>query len=260
MPTSTLSFFKIILSTRLRLFSWCKTKKFLVANNSNHTYTCRVCALRARHHAKSWHSWSPFGRWGNLGLGSQRAGSRPQSSHVVELVFKPRSRPNPDVVTSALLSALETFSGCHSSTEAEPWHSETQPWERQEPRQRWSLPKGWLFTSPSDLEQSRLVVLREAILGLKDYFGKASVISEFNDMKLDLESSNKPISKLQYPWKWALPLDLRPLRIHLCVRKIDILTLEQIQNIIFIQYNFLNSFYPISQFFQIFETEIKLSS
>lgn len=30
-------------------------------------------------------------------------------------------------------------------------------------------------------------------------------------MKLDLESWNKPISKLQYPWKGALPLELRPI-------------------------------------------------
>jgi hypothetical protein len=41
----------------------------------------------------------------------------------------------------------------------------------------------------------------EAVLRLKYYFAKASVISEFNNMKLDQESSNKPISELQYPWK-----------------------------------------------------------
>ena len=57
------------------------------------------------------------------------------------------------------------------------------------------------ITSPSDFVHNTLVVHHEAVLRLKDYFGKASVISEFNDMKLDLESSNKPISELQYPWK-----------------------------------------------------------
>lgn len=75
------------------------------------------------------------------------------------------------------------------------------------------------------------MVHREAILKLKDYFGKASVISDFNNMKLDPETSNTPISKLQYPWKWVLPLDLKPLCIHLSVREIDAFTLEQIQNI-----------------------------
>lgn len=42
---------------------------------------------------------------------------------------------------------------------------------------------------------NKLVVHQEALLRLKDYFGKASVISEFSYMKLDAESSNKPISK-----------------------------------------------------------------
>lgn len=56
-------------------------------------------------------------------------------------------------------------------------------------------------TSPSNFVHNKLTVHHEAVLRHKDYFGKASVISEFNKMKLDPESSNKPISKLQYPWK-----------------------------------------------------------
>lgn len=170
--------------------------------------------------------------------------------------------PNPELVTSARISiqkpslaaTLEPRLGLTLGTGRNLVHGKGKSYRASYYRRRLVLQ-----TSPSNFAHNKVMVHRESVQGL---FWNPSVISELNNMKLDPGSSNKPISKLQYPQKLALPLDLRPLRIHLsCEQKrcFYVGTNTKHQNI-FIQYNFLNSSYPISQFCQMLEPEIKLSS
>ena len=101
----------------------------------------------------------------------------------------------------------------------------------------------------------------EAILELTEYFRKAPVISEFNNMKLDPESSNKTHFKTTIPLEMSTSIRFEAITYpSLCEEnRCFYVGTNTKHQYIFIQYNFLNSFYPISQFCQIFETELKLS-